>query len=301
MGYVDLPSDTGKPYRWGMLYSFCKSDGPIVKYTRDIVKAVCPTATLVIPACDGFVHSTEDEVTEVPPTFRVDYTYPDTQCIKEIETLNPDIIGVLCTRNHYDPKKILLPLDDDTFERGLKGIPDVPWDQRISRAFWRGGISGLPFVRKDLVTRFFNKNHTDFRFVRHYGNRELPDHLFADPVGIDTFVKHKYIVIVDGAVISSSHQWVFGSGSVPILITHPLNNFWFRDHLKPFVNYVPVSYSLNELETVIQWLQENDEDAQRIAKNAMNLAATIFTPEFQRKYIRDEVERVLALSARCNL
>ena len=294
MGYCELPSDRGKPYRWGMPFSFCRSDGLIVRYTHQLVKAVNPAATLVIPACDGFVHSSDDERTDIPPTFRVDYAHPDTQCIKESDALRPDIVGVLCTRAHSDPKTILLPLDDDTFERGLTGIPHVPWDQRIARAFWRGGISGLPFVRKGLVTRFFDSAYADVRFVRYYGVRELPDHLFTEPVGIDTYVRHKYIIVIDGAVISSSHQWVFGSGAVPILITHPLNAFWFRDHLKPFVNYVPVSYSLNELETVIRWLQDNDDAAQTIAQNAMRLAATVFTPEYQRAYIRAEVERVVA-------
>lgn len=294
MSYTDLPSDIGKPYRWGMLFSFCRSDGPIVQYTRQLVNAIRPSATLVIPACDGFVHSNEDERTPEAPTFRVDYAYPDTQCLKELEAASPDVIGVLCTRNHDDPKKILLPLDDETFERGLVGIPTIPWSQRIPRAFWRGGVSGLPFIRKRLVSRFLHSKYMDVRFVRHYGTRELPDELFGNPVNIDTFVSHKYIICIDGAVISSSHQWVFGSGSVPILITHPLNDFWFRDHLKPFVNYIPVSYSLNELETVIRWLQDNDEAAQAIAANAMRLARTVFTPEYQRNYIRGEVERVLA-------
>lgn len=301
MVYIELPSDIGKPYRWGMPYSFCKSDGPIVRYTCDILNAIRPTAKLVIPACDGFVHSMPDKMKPTAPTFRVDYAYPETQCIQELNAANPDVLGVLCTRNHADPKKILLPLDDDTFERGLTGIPSVPWEQRISRAFWRGGVSSSPFIRKDLVTRFYDSEHTDFRFVRHYGHRDLPETLFSDSVGIDTFVRHKYIVIVDGAVISSSHQWVFGSGSVPILITHPLNDFWFRDHLMPFVNYVPVSYSLNELDTVLRWLRENDSHAQMIASNAMELAKTIFTPEYQRMYIRAQVERVLAPSVRCSL
>lgn len=294
MVYVDLPGDAGKPYRWGMPYSFCRSDGAIVRYTQQLVHAIRPSATLVIPACDGFVHSMPNEMTPVAPTFRVDYAYPDTPCIQELEALRPDLVGALCTRNYTDPKTILLPLDDETFERGLTNIPNPPWSQRSARAFWRGGISGLPFVRKELVTRWLDSDLVDARFVRHYGNRDLPDHLFTDPADIGTFVKHKYILVVDGAVISSSHQWVFGSGSVPILVTHPLNNFWFREHLKPFVNYVPVSYSLNELDTVIRWLRDNDSAAQAIAEQSMELARTIFTPEYQREYIRDQVERVLA-------
>lgn len=292
MVYVDLLQDADKPYRWGMAYSFCKSNGSIVQYVRELVEKIDPSKRLVIPACDGIAHADDNEQITSRPTWRIDHAFDD-PIIQYIEDTNPDVIGVLCTRNHTDRRHIYLPLDDDTFSYGLKGIPSVPWEQKRPIAFWRGGVSGYPFVRRDLVERTLSNPNFDVKFVGHYGDRGLPASMFTESVGIDAYVRNKYIVIVDGAVISSAHQWVFGSGSVPILITHPGNSFWFQSHLKPWHNYVPVSYSLAELEPTIQWLQEHDKEARHIADNAMKLANTIFTPSYQQAYITSEVERVL--------
>ncbi len=294
MVYVDLSFDNNKPFRWGMAYSYCRSDGPIVQYMRNLIERMDPSRTLIIPACDGIAHADDNEEITAPPTWRLDSAYPSPQ-LSELEEKSPDIIGVLCTRNRVDSKYVYMPLDDDTFVNGLRCIPSVPWEQKQPIAFWRGGTSGYPFVRKNLVERVISNPHFDIRFVGHYGDRGLPSHYFSEPVGIDVYVRNKYIVVVDGAVISSSHQWVFGSGSVPILITHPANDFWFKSHLKPWVNYVPVSYSLAELEPTIQWLQDHDDDARRIAENAMKLSQTIFSPTYQQTYLTTAVERALKL------
>jgi hypothetical protein len=278
MVYIKLEEDN--PYRWGMAYSFCRTNGPIVRYIQTLVEQINPNKKLMIPVCDGL----SDES---------DYKPKIEHIVNQIDQQNPDILGLLCTRNYTNPNTVYLPLDDDTFINGLTGIPTIPWELKQPVAFWRGGTSGHPFIRKKLVERTNTNPWLDIKFVHHYGKRELPDEYFTESVGLDTYVRHKYICIVDGAVISSSHQWVFGSGSVPILITHPDNNFWFKSHLKPWHNYVPVSYSLNDLEPAIQWLKENDSKAKQIAENAMKLSQTIFTPHYQKEYIKREVERVL--------
>lgn len=299
MGYTELECDVGKPYRWGMPQSYCRSDGAIVSFVKMLAEQIHPTAKVVIPACDGIAHADSSEGITSAPTWRIDFAYPS-QARTQLESLAPDLIGALCTRNYQDPRIIYIPLDDDTFVSGLQRIPNVPWEQKIPIAFWRGGTSGTPFVRKSLVERTRTSPWCDCKFVDHYGPRNAEPCDFAPPVGLDTYVRHKYILVVDGAVISSSHQWVFGSGSVPIIITHPLNHFWFKSHLKPWVNYVPVSYSLAELESTLQWLREHDDEAQRIAAAAMGLAHTIFTPSYQQAYLTQELERVLVPSIRCS-
>jgi hypothetical protein len=296
MVYLDLSQDTEKPYRWGMQYSFCKSKGPIVRFVEELVNQIDPSKKIIIPACDGIAHADDNEQLPIPPTWRLDYAYKNqVQPLLELEEQNPDIVGVLCTRNHTNPKYVYLPLDDDTFLYGIQGIPTIPWEQKRPVAFWRGGTSGHPFVRKALVERVVSNPNFDVKFVGHYGTREVPDHYFSDFVGIEEQVRNKYIFVVDGAVISSAHQWVFGSGSVPILVTHPTNNFWFKSHLKPWVNYIPVSYSLTELEPTIQWLQEHDQEARQIAENARELARTIFSPGYQQSYVTKAVEHALGL------
>jgi hypothetical protein len=115
----------------------------------------------------------------------------------------------------------------------------------------------------------------------------------SERASIEQHVENKYILIVDGNCIASAHQWVFGSGSVPIMITHPDNNYWFKDYLKPMVHYVPIAYDLSDLQEKIQWLADHDEEAEQIAKNAMLFANTHFTPEFQRAYVDKEINRIL--------
>lgn len=292
MPYIELGDDIGKPFRWGMPYSYCRSDGAIVSFVRELANQINPNKNVVIPACDGVAYEDDMNMLREFPTWRLDYAYPLSAQLRQLQDIQPDMIGILCSRNHHDKRNILLPLDDDTFQHGLH-IPQIPWESKLPIAFWRGGTSGRPFIRKHLVEACMNNSYADVKFVGHYGNRELPHTYFSEEVGIDTFVKHKYIVVVDGAVISSSHQWVFGSGSVPILITHPLNRFWFQKHLKAFYNYVPVSYSLQELDETLRWLRDNDDKAREIAKHAKELADRIFTPSFQQNYVREEMERAL--------
>jgi len=108
---------------------------------------------------------------------------------------------------------------------------------------------------------------------------------FAPRCDLGEHFRYKYILIVDGNCIASNHQWVFGSGSVPVMVTHPDNDYWFKRYLIPMVNYVPIKYDLSDLAERIDWLVANDVQAHEIANNARRLASTIFTPEFQRSYI----------------
>jgi hypothetical protein len=290
MVYVELPCDVGKPYRWGMPFSYCASNGSIVRFMQSLIPE---DKTLVIPACDG--HAETDSST--PPVHWYDYNFVSTTIgIQELNTIQPDVIGILCSRNHSSPREVLMPLDDGTFDHGLPTISSIQWNDRIPKLFWRGGASGTPCIRADMVMRFKDHPSMDMRLVGHYGTRGYPESLFADNVAPPVFCQSKYILVIDGILISSSHQWVFGSGSVPVVITHPANHFWFKQYLIPYVNYVPISPSMNELESVVTWLQENDDQAKQIADNAMKLAAQIFTPSFQRDYLTREVLRAISVS-----
>jgi len=122
----------------------------------------------------------------------------------------------------------------------------------------------------------------------------IPREYFKESrVDLGEHMKHKYILIIDGNCIASAHQWVFGSGSVPILVSHPDNDFWFKPYLKPMVNYVPIKYDLSDLVEKLEWLVAHDDEAKDIANRAVHLANTIFTPEFQKAYIDHAVEKIL--------
>jgi hypothetical protein len=115
--------------------------------------------------------------------------------------------------------------------------------------------------------------------------------VYDDERGLEEHLKHKYIFIVDGNCIASAHQWVFASGSVPIMVTHPDNDWWCRTYLKPMVHYVPVKYDLSDVKEKIEWLIANDDKAKEIATNAVEFARTVLSSEFQHGYLFKEIRR----------
>ena len=59
------------------------------------------------------------------------------------------------------------------------------------------------------------------------------------------------------------------------------------------VHYVPIQYDLSDLHEKLQWLVANDDEAQKIARNAMKFSKTVFSAEFQKAYVESEVNRIL--------
>ena len=213
-----------------------------------------------------------------------------------------DILAALCSRSLDTARRdrlLLLPLDDATFEYGLRGSFVRPlWDTRQPKVFWRGGASGYdkPSLRMRTVDALVDHPNSDVKLTRWGGwevGKGIPETHFGARCSVQAHLFYKYLLIVDGNCIASNHQWVFASGSVPILVSHPENDFWFRKFVTPMVHYVPIKYDLSDLREKIDWLVANDAAAHSIAANACILADTIFTPEFQRDYIRCEVDRLI--------
>lgn len=203
---------------------------------------------------------------------------------------NAPYVGALCSRIQR-PNLVLLPLDDDTFERGL--FPDInipPWESRAPTLFWRGGASGfdVPSLRERVVGHLHGVPNTDVKLT-HWGGWEngkgIPEEHFADRCGLMSHFGYKYIPIIDGNCIASNHQWVFGSGAVPLLISHPDNAVWFQRYIRPMVHYVPIEYNLSNLEEMIEWLVSHDVEAKHIASNAMEFARCVFASDFQRQHL----------------
>lgn len=221
------------------------------------------------------------------------------------------LIGVLCTRDISHPKTLLLPLDDNSFEQGVwKSVSDhiqrIPWESKKPIAYWRGCLSGgkAPTVRTSVVWELHDFPHADAKLTRNLNMN--PDHMgrllfpkdsrfYDNSRSLQEHIQHKYILILDGNCIASALQWVFASGSVPILVTHPENNWWFRKFLVDGYHYISVNYDLSNLKEVIQYLVEHDEYAHDIATHAMEFSQTVLSSEFQHGYLMKEIKRITSV------
>lgn len=277
---------------WCGKYSCCHADGAIYAFLE---KYTPPTMNLKVYRADGIV---------------VEPNYPlALRLLCEVDSA--DTVGALTTRNVSDPRIILLPLDDDSFLGGVCGVVSSectlpPWEERRPVAYWRGTMSGgnYPTIRTNVVWHLYQSPHADVKFVRRndLGPAQMgalcyqeDDRFFDQGRPLSDHVQHKYILIVDGNCIASAQQWVFASGSVPLMITHPDNDWWFRKHLKPMVHYVPIQYDLSDLKEKIEWLVMNDDKAKDIATNAMEFARTVLSAEFQHGYLFREIQRAASV------
>ena len=287
--FVNLRPDDIKV--WSNAFSECLVYGPIVRFIEEFGKG-----RISILVGDGLADESSHSLFV--------YSLDD----PEIK-LNTGL-GVLCTRKVQDPRIILLPLDDESFERGValtisSRVTLPPWNNRIPIVFWRGCLSGglAPTIRTDVVWELRNNPRADVKFTRiqnmwsekHMG-MVSDESLYVSKSELKDHVQYKYILILDGNCIASALQWVFASGSVPILITHPDNDWWFKRYLSPMENYVPIEYDLSDLNSKIEWLVNNDEAAREIATKALQFSETVLSSEFQKEYLRKEIERVSGIN-----
>lgn len=277
---VRMPSDLYL-YWYGEL-SKCYAGGAIESYVRRSIETHTKRSPVIFTQNDGI---DQEQYTKIKTT------YPNS------------IVATLCTRNFWKDDLLLLPLDDETFQHGLvdtlSKYKTVSWERKKPIAFWRGGTSGCELItpRVRVVDTLLSNPYSDVRFTRgvsEESDNKISSEKFAPHrVSIEDHLHYKYIFIIDGNVIASSHQWVFGSGSVPIMVTHPDNRYWFERFLQPMKNYVPIAYDLSDLEEKIAWLVSHDREAKQIAENAAYLAQTLFSSEFQKAYVDNQIRSIL--------
>lgn len=293
---------------WDGGYSRCLANGSIEAYVKESIQKQNLNVSAIFSMSDGFVDKIEFNKMQKALGRPLHANTSESDFINLELTANQGtqaIVCMLCSRLFNKPNALLLPLDDDTFQYGLKQVLSTiekpKWEERHSIAFWRGGSSGIDrpeSLRMKVTKTLYGNPLTDIKITK-WGNweneKDIPEEHFGDRCGLDKHFRYKYILIVDGNLIASNHQWVFGSGAVPIMITHPENKWWFKNLLKPMEHYVPISYDLSDLEEKIQWLVDNDDKAKQIAEHAVKFSEEVFNPEFQRKYIDRELARISSL------
>jgi hypothetical protein len=88
--------------------------------------------------------------------------------------------------------------------------------------------------------------------------------------------KYKYILVAAGlngmATADRLASTLAYSGAVVLLQDPTPHYYHFSYHLKPWVHYVPIVYSLADLIDKIEWLKQNDDLARQIVSNAQAFA-----------------------------
>ena len=91
--------------------------------------------------------------------------------------------------------------------------------------------------------------------------------------------KFKYLVVLAGNSISGRLCTFLAHSGAVILLQMTDMNYHFTLRIKPYVHYVPLTFTGADLLEKIQWLRDNDDKARQIARNGRNFGLSFLRLE----------------------
>mmetsp|Transcript_52995 Transcript_52995/g.102286 ORF Transcript_52995/g.102286 Transcript_52995/m.102286 type:complete len:543 (-) Transcript_52995:79-1707(-) len=206
----------------------------------------------------------------------------------------------------------------------------VPWSDRVAKAYWIGTVTGPWEFAADaslmavprmkllrLTSEHPDKLQAEWSGVASYGIswvkdsdsvagflanktrsiKELTGVLPVSPKPLQQWANFKYYLNVDGVVMGGRLNKLLALGGV--VLQHKAG---YREHvdmlMKPYEHYVPIEYDLSDLAAKVEWLQQNDAEAQRIASQGRSLAESRMRLEDHLCYIWRALEALGTTAAR---
>jgi len=209
------------------------------------------------------------------------------------------IVWKLATDRHY--KKL-----NDVYRY------DTQWSHKNNQAIFRGQLTGsrdgydknksddencYNMKRCRLVYNHANSTLIHARLTSTRGR--LPDvfngvELLAPKVKIDTLLGYKGIIMIEGNDVASGLKWALLSQSV-VLMPIPKHTSWCMEELlEPWVHYIPLDDFATNVEERMQWVVDNDQEAQLISEQAtLWMEDLVFHPDAAEddRLIQEEILR----------
>lgn len=169
--------------------------------------------------------------------------------------------------------------------REYPNIQHVPWEEKISKAVFRGATTGAGFdsktnqrllayeltrSRQDLFDVGFTKwnlRPRKFEGHKYLQTIEMKEYPVLKHMTLQEQSTYKYILNLEGHVSAYRLSYELSSGSV-VLLASSKWKMWYSDMIKPYIHYVPVSENLSDLISQVEWCKNNDEKCIEIVKNA---------------------------------
>jgi len=206
----------------------------------------------------------------------------------------------------------------------VQEAPLVPWSKRRAQAYWIGAVTGpweftpdaglMAVPRLNLLHKTAQhpaQLHAEWSNLASYGiswvhdTENVSGFLAHRPRGVEelTGIKksgrkelvdwsdYKYYINLDGVVMGGRLNKLLSQGGV--VLQHQSGYYEFYEALlEPYKHYVPVAYDLSDLVPKVKWLQENEENARKIASRSRSLASQRLRFEDQLCYIWRALEGI---------
>lgn len=149
---------------------------------------------------------------------------------------------------------------------------EIPWDRKDKRAYFRGSRTSAERDPLILLSRA-QPDLADAAYTKNQAWRSDKDTLGAPPAEPTQMVDHcgyAYQFNFRGVAASFRLKHLFLCGSLVFHVGDEWQEF-FYGALKPWVHFVPVSTEMTEVEDLLTYFRDNDEEAKRIADEGYKL------------------------------
>ena len=178
----------------------------------------------------------------------------------------------------------------------------MPWEQKQPSLVWRGSPSGMVQtirlthvqvlrdlghdVRFSVKSRWLDdprhactENGSSIQEVTFTNGYQINCSLFGSPLGMEDMMRHRYLLSLPGNDVASNLKWALASGSV-VVMPPPLKESWLMEGLlKPWIHYAPL-YNPSEVNDVLWWLNNHEEQARIIASNGQAWVCAIMCSDW---------------------
>lgn len=225
-------------------------------------------------------------------------------------------IFVFASDNMYKYRKYCtLFIDDHTIGSSLlgyrRGWPQIikevdngdkkfPWSKKINKLVWRGldtdikenilesprqKLIGLSKNNSKIIDALFTKTK-HFNYIVRKALRSIMLCFNIKPfMSIEDQIRYKILPTLDGCSCTyPGFLWRLYSSSITIK-QETSSEQWFYDAIEPWKHYVPVQKDLEDLVEKTEWIIENNEQSEKIAKHSTKFIKENLMPEHINLYI----------------
>ena len=201
------------------------------------------------------------------------------------------------------PKGILFPDRAKLHQELLQESESKPWEERMPIALWRPKTLRNEYFHSDWEwdqsVRFviLGKRHPEhfaFHLSKDFYFKKIPwwaQNLFlkmgysSDPLLPVEHLNYRYLLACPQMDMLQDLDWQLCCGST--VIKPPSKLFeWYYSRLKADEHFFSTLTYGEDLPSRIEWLKDNDDTAQKIAKNAQHFAKTVLSTDSEMAYFK---------------
>jgi len=180
---------------------------------------------------------------------------------------------------------------------------DIPFENKLDKIFWRGTTTGFYCYndfgeiitrggnRFQLIENWFDKNKDidiGFSFIHRYWLEDKYSKYVKGICNPEEFLKHKYILSIEGNDKDSGINWKLNSNSL-VLMPKPRVTSWLMETtLVPYFHYILLRDDFSDLEQKLIWCNNNQDKCKEIIKNA-----NAFMHQFHNNDLEQKIEEAV--------